>query len=63
MSSLNNVNQLIYYNNQQRVVEQYFTNIAAIQNKGVLCDKFDSTKSVAEYYMSKYHNAGIWSMD
>ena len=36
VSSLNNVNKLIRYNNQLTVVEQYFTNIAAMQNIGVL---------------------------
>ena len=36
VSSLNNANQLIHYNNQLVVVEQYYTNIAAIQNMGVL---------------------------
>ena len=36
VSSLNNANQLSCYNNQLMVVEQCFTNIAAIQNMGVL---------------------------
>ena len=36
VSSLNNLNQLMRYNNQLTVVEQYFTNIATIQNMGVL---------------------------
>ena len=36
VSSLNNANQLIGYNNQLTVVEQCFTNIADIQNMGVL---------------------------
>ena len=36
VSSLNNVHYLIRYNNQLMAVEQYFTNIAAIQNMGVL---------------------------
>ena len=36
VSSLNNSNQLARYNNQLAVVEQYFTNIAATQNMGVL---------------------------
>ena len=34
VSSLNNANYLIHYNNQLMVVEQYFANITAIQNKG-----------------------------
>ena len=34
VSSLNNANYLIHYNNQLTVVEQYFANICAIQNKG-----------------------------
>ena len=34
VSSLNNVNKLIHYNNQLTVVEQYFTMIAIIQNMG-----------------------------
>ena len=45
VSSLNNVNQLIHYDNQLTVVEQYFTNIAAIQNMRYN-DKFDSKKSM-----------------
>ena len=36
VSILNNANQLIRYNNQLTVVEPCFTNIAAIQNMGVL---------------------------
>ena len=36
MSSLDNVNWLKCYNNQLTIVGQYFTNIAAIQNIGVL---------------------------
>ena len=36
VSSLNNANYLIHNNNQLTVVKQYFTNIAAIQNMGVL---------------------------
>ena len=36
VSSLNNANQLIRYNNQLTVVEQCFANIAAIWNIGVL---------------------------
>ena len=36
VSSLNNVHQLICYNNQLPVVQQYFTNIASIQNMCVL---------------------------
>ena len=36
VSSLNNANQLIRYNNQLTVVDQCFTNIAAIQNMGLL---------------------------
>ena len=35
VSSLNNINKLIHYNNQLMVLEQYFTNIAGIQNIGV----------------------------
>ena len=45
VTSLNNVNQLILYNNQQRVVKQYFTNSTAIQNMGYY-NKFDSTKYI-----------------
>ena len=33
---MNNVNQLIRYNNQLTGVQQYFTNIAAMQNMMVL---------------------------
>ena len=36
VSSLNNANELISYYSQLTVVEQCFTNIAAIQNMGVL---------------------------
>ena len=36
VSSLNNTNQLIHYNNQLTVVEQCFTNIAAIQDMELL---------------------------
>ena len=36
VSSLNSAIQLIGYNNQLTVVEQCFTNIAGIQNIGVL---------------------------
>ena len=35
VSSRNNVNWPIHYNNQLMVVEQYFTDIAALQNIGV----------------------------
>ena len=72
VSSLKNVNQLILvrYYNQLMFVEQYFTNIASVQNMGVLYNKFDSTKSrgggggggdITD--ISNYHNVGIWSMD
>ena len=36
MSSPNNVYKLIRYDNQLQVVKQYFTNIAALENIGVL---------------------------
>ena len=36
VSSLNNTNKLMGYNNQLMVVKQYFTNIADIQNMAVL---------------------------
>ena len=36
LSRPNNANQLIRYNNQLTIVEQRFTNIAAVQNMGVL---------------------------
>ena len=49
VSSLNNANQLIGYNNQLMVVEQCFTNIADIQNMGYHC-KFEPTKSMGTYY-------------
>ena len=63
VSSLSNATQLIRYNNQLVVVEQCFPNITAIQNMGYF-SKFEPTNSMADITdMSKYRNAGIWSMD
>ena len=36
VNSSNNMIQPISYNNQLMIVEQYFTNIATMQNMGVL---------------------------
>ena len=62
VSSLN-VYKLIRYDNQLKVVYQYFTNMAALQKMGYY-NKVDRTKSVGYIIdMPKYHNAGIWRMD
>ena len=53
-------NVLLYSN-----IQQYFTNISALQNIAVL-KQIHSTKSSGALYiteMSKYHNAGIWGVD
>ena len=73
VSSLISANQLIRYNNQLMVVEQCFTNIAAIQNMGALIQIWNyeiywggggggGGGGITDTCMSKYHNAGIWSM-
>ena len=49
VSSLNEANQLIHYNNQPAVVKQCFTNIAAIQNMEYY-GKFEPTESMGGYY-------------
>ena len=52
------------YNNPLSVVEQYFTNIAAIQNVVVLQQNL-TLRNHWEYVTDvlEYHNAGKWSMD
>ena len=52
------------YNNQLPVVEQYFTNIAVVQNVTVL-KQIWLFEIVGGYVtdVSKYHNVCIWSMD
>ena len=64
VSSLNNTIQLICYNSQLMIVEQCFTNIAAIQNHRGIIANFNLQNLLWDITdMSKYHNAGIWRID
>ena len=45
LSNLNNAYQLIHYSNQPTVVDQCFTNIAALQNMGCY-SKFEPKESM-----------------
>ena len=64
LSRPNNANQLIRYNNQLTIVEQRFTNIAAVQNMGVLQQIWINKIYGGDITdMSKYHNVDIWRMD
>ena len=49
VSCLNNVNYLIFYNNQLTVLEQYFKILLLCKTWGYY-NKFDSTKSIGAYY-------------
>ena len=53
------------YNNQLPIVLQYFTNIAAIQNVAVLQQIWLSEiiGGMLLHDVSKYHSAGICTMD
>ena len=57
VSSLNN--QLIHYSNQLTVVEQCFTNIAAIQNMGYY-SKFEPTESMGAILLIWCKNTTMW---